>query len=178
MITVIITMLFGSLIESAGMSTQKVAILYIVSGSGGYLFKAACNGTLAVGGLPGCFGFLAALTSNIILNWSAIEQLGGCRFCLVVMNLLVMGLVIMVTYTPNITLGFERNSISAEGGAYIVGLFLSLILLPTARPEANNPGSIEKKMRMVGYAGVLIFFAVVIPVLFTQDPKFHWHFGE
>ena len=72
MITLIVTMLFGSLIESAGMSTQKVALLYIVSGSGGYLFKSACNGTLSVGGLPGCFGFLAALTSNIILNWTAI----------------------------------------------------------------------------------------------------------
>lgn len=127
-------MLFGSIIESAGMSTQKVATLYIVSGAGGYLFAATCNSTLSVGGLPGCFGFLAALTSNLILNWSAIHQLGGCRFCLVFCCVLVMGLVLMTTYSPAIAPGFDRNSMAAEGGAYIVGLFLSLLLLPTARP--------------------------------------------
>ena len=179
MITVIVLMLFGSLIESAGMSTQKVAILYLVSGSGGYLFKAACNETLAVGGLPGCFGFLAALTSNIILNWTAIEQLGGCRFCLVLINLLIMGLVIMVTYTPDITTGFERNSLSAEGGAYIVGLFLSLILLPAARKqEAEQAGAIEKKMRYIGWGGLVIFFAVVIPVFYAGAAKHHYRFGD
>jgi hypothetical protein len=89
-----------------------------------------------------------------------------------------MGLVLMVTYTPPITIGFERNDMAAEGGAYILGLFLSLVLLPAARPEATQPGSIEKKMRMVGWAGILIFFAIVTPILFTQDPKFHWRFGE
>jgi hypothetical protein len=174
MITSIVTMLFGSLIESAGMSTQKVATLYIVSGAGGYLFAATCNSKLAVGGLPGCFGFLAALTSNIILNWQAIHQVGGCRFCLVFMNILVMGLVIMVTYSPQIARGFDRNSMAAEGGAYIVGLFLSLILLPTARAEANNAGSVEKKIKLVGYAGLLIFFAIIIPILYTAEPKDHY----
>jgi hypothetical protein len=39
----------------------------------------------------------------------------------------------MVTYSPDIATGFERNSMSAEGGAYIFGLFLSLVLLPSAK---------------------------------------------
>jgi len=69
MICCICLMLFGSVIESSGMSTMKVGILYLVSSAGGYLFKCACTDTLAVGGLPGCFGFLSAFASNIILNW-------------------------------------------------------------------------------------------------------------
>lgn len=73
MIACICVMLFGSLIESAGMSTSKVGILYIGGGAAGYLFKAVCNDSLAVGGLPGCFAFLAAMTSNLILNWQSIE---------------------------------------------------------------------------------------------------------
>jgi hypothetical protein len=70
--------------------------------------------------------------------------------------------------------GFDRNSMAAEGGAYIVGLFLSLILLPTARAEANNAGSVEKKIKLVGYAGLLIFFAIIIPILYTAAPKDHY----
>merc|ERR1711977_116227 len=101
---------------------------------------------LAVGGLPGCFGFLAALLSNCILNWCALAPLDSYRYCLVLCNVFLMGLVLMTTYSPNLSVHFERNSISACGGAYIVGIFLSMILLPTTRPKAvvEAPGSYEK----------------------------------
>ena len=102
MVTIICIMLFGSVVENSGMSTFKTGILYIGSGAGGYLFKCACNDTLAVGGIAGVFGFLAALASNLILNWKAIHQLGGARYCFLVCNVVLMGLVLMVTYAPEI----------------------------------------------------------------------------
>ena len=78
----------------------------------------------------------------------------------------------MVTYTPSIGGYFERMSMAAEGGAYIIGLFLGLVLLPEAR-KGNDRG-LEKIMRYIGWAGIIIFLAVTVPVLYTQEVKHNW----
>lgn len=70
-IGVFLLLLIGSMIESSGMSTMRIASLYFVCTFGGYLFGATCNDYLAVGNLPGVFGLTSALFSNVIKNWNA-----------------------------------------------------------------------------------------------------------
>ena len=57
------------------MGTTRLALLYLVCTIGGYLFGATCSNDLSVGCFPGVFGLEAALFSNVIKNWKALEKL-------------------------------------------------------------------------------------------------------
>jgi len=162
-------LLIGSMIESSGMSTLRVASLYFVGTIGGYLFGATCDPHLSVGPLPGIFALTAALLSNVIKNWEALAQLGARRFCLVIFSLGIFTIALLLTMQKiDFGNGFISSDIYSNLGGFLIGLFLAMILINPARAPAiaNQPKSLEKIVTYVGIGGVFVFFATMIPCFF------------
>lgn len=154
------------MIESSGMSTARVASLYFVGSIGGYLFGATCTDGLSVGPLPGIFALTAALFSNVIKNWSAMESLEARRFCLLIFSLGIFTIALLLTM-QKVTIGnhFYSSDIYANLGGFLIGVFLAMIMIKPARDDrlANAPGSLEKIVTYIGWGGTFVFFAVMIP---------------
>ena len=170
-------LLIGSMIESSGMSTTRVASLYFVGTIGGYLFGATCQDGLSVGPLPGIFALTAALFSNVIKNWKAMESLESRRFCLLIFSLGIFTIALLLTMQKG-TIGyhFYSSDIYANLGGFLIGVFLSMILITPARDrEASLSRSYESVVSLVGLLGSLIFFFTTAAIFFfgpRKDPYY------
>ena len=170
-------LLIGSMIESSGMSTLRVASLYFVGTIGGYLFGATCDPHLSVGPLPGIFALTAALLSNVIKNWEALAQLGARRFCLVIFSLGIFTIALLLTMQKiDFGNGFISSDIYSNLGGFLIGLFLAMILITPARGrEASLSRSHESIVSVVGTVGSFIFFVTTWSILFfgpRKDPYY------
>lgn len=94
--------LIGFILEATGMSFAQMSAIYFGSSIGGTLFGAVCASQLCVGCDVGYFGFTSALVAAVIVNWKALEPLGMCRLCLLLM--MVGFFVLLVLFTMPSTL--------------------------------------------------------------------------
>lgn len=176
-IGIFLLLLIGSMIESAGMGTFRLASLFFVSTAGGYLFGATCDNGLSVGCLPGVFGLTAALFSNVIKNWKALEKLDSLRFFLIIFSMGVFALALMITinsYPIGVVHGipFKSSDVYSNLGGFIIGIFFAMVVIkPTRGREAELPKSFESIVTIVGWVGSAIFFLVMGLVFFFATTR-------
>lgn len=96
-VCVFLLLLIGSMVESAGMHTSRVAGLYFVCTIGGYLFGATCDSNMSVGALPGVFGLISALFGNVVKNWKALAKLDSMRWLLIIFSMGIYILALLIT---------------------------------------------------------------------------------
>lgn len=171
-IGIFLLLLIGSMIESAGMGTFRLASLFFISTAGGYLFGATCAPDLSVGVLPGVFGLTAALFSNVIKNWKALEKLDSLRFFLIIFAMGIFAVALMITIN-SVPIGivngavFKSSDVYSNLGGFIIGIFVAMVVIkPTRGREAELPKSFESIVTIVGLVGSAIFFLVMFLVFF------------
>ena len=169
--------LIGFILEATGMSFAQMAAIYFGSSVGGILFGAVCSSDLCVGCDVGYFGFTSALVAAVIVNWKALEPLGMCRLCLLLM--MVGFFVLLVLFTVPSTLrtvgrpGWEYYNQYGHIGSFLCGLFLGLMFIRRARAVGRvQEKSFEKICFMVGAGGVALFFGLMITIWFTVANPF------
>ena len=169
-------LIIGSMIESGGMGTPRLLGLYLVTTIGGYLFGATCTDNLSVGPFPGIFGIMAALFSNVIKNWKAMEKLDSMRFMYIIFALGIFAISLMITWNQY-TIGnhFDTSDIYSNLGGFIIGIFVAMIVIKPARAprEADAPKSCEKIVTWIGWGCSALFFIIMFPVFFfakTRQP--------
>jgi len=156
------------MVESAGMGTARIASLFFVTTIGGYLFGATCSEDLSVGVLPGVFGLTAALFSNVIKNWKALEKLDSLRFFLIIFSMGVFALALMITINSvKIGVHFTSSDVFSNLGGFIIGIFFAMVVIkPTRVREAALPKSFESIVTMVGWGGTGVFFLTMFLCFF------------
>lgn len=132
----------------------KQLSFYLICGFGGYLFGGCCDtdGFLFVGCQPAVCGFIGGMAANLIVNFHAMHQLGGMRFCFLALIFGVFILVLLYTMPAwdVLTNGFKPADPLAQLGGLLTGLFVGLAMMPRVRRVAAHPGSYEKKLSLVG----------------------------
>ncbi|KAJ3129894.1 hypothetical protein HK098_007648 [Nowakowskiella sp. JEL0407] len=110
----------------------RIAIIYLVSGSAGFLFGIKYSaGVSAVGASGSLFGLIGALLLDLIFNWSLIARPLWEFFKLILMILIVF----FVGTLPSID-NF------AHVGGFVVGICLSLVFLPKRHMRTFRWGKI------------------------------------
>lgn len=159
------------------MGNLRLGSLYIVGTIGGYLFASTCNDWLSVGCIPGVFALCSALFSNVIKNWKALAPLGGMRWMVITFAMLIFALALMITIqTLNIGNHFLSSDITANLGAFLVGIFYSMVVIrPARKREAEAPGSHETIVMYIGWGGVAVFFITMfLCFFFAAHPENHY----
>ncbi|KAJ8637584.1 hypothetical protein MRB53_011851 [Persea americana] len=101
----------------------RIGILYVVSGFGGSLISSISIGkSISVGASGALFGFLGAMLSELITNWSTYAN----KFAALSTLLFVIGINLAVGLLPHV-------DSSAHIGGFISGFLLGFILL--VRPQ-------------------------------------------
>ncbi|RWR77380.1 RHOMBOID-like protein 3 [Cinnamomum micranthum f. kanehirae] len=114
----------------------RIGILYVVSGFGGSLISSISIGkSISVGASGALFGFLGAMLSELITNWSNYAN----KFAALSTLLFVIGINLAVGLLPHV-------DSSAHIGGFISGFLLGFILL--VRPQY---GYINRKHVPPGY---------------------------
>ncbi|XXG55891.1 hypothetical protein AAC387_Pa03g3450 [Persea americana] len=114
----------------------RIGILYVVSGFGGSLISSISIGkSISVGASGALFGFLGAMLSELITNWSTYAN----KFAALSTLLFVIGINLAVGLLPHV-------DSSAHIGGFISGFLLGFILL--VRPQY---GYINRKHVPPGY---------------------------
>lgn len=106
----------------------------------------------------------SGLLASVIVNWKALSGAGMMRICLIFMSVMIFVMILLLS-SGQYDAGFEWEGISmaGEGGGYICGIFLGMILMPHAL-QTNPP--FVKKVRMLGVALAFIYTIILVPVFF------------
>lgn len=93
-------LIIGFITESSKIGFMKMAILFILTGFGGYLMGSVCSDNAAVSNSPSIFGYISAMIACVIVNWKALEQIGMMRLCIIfILVLLFIFLLLFSTTT-------------------------------------------------------------------------------
>ena len=152
-----------------------MACLYFSVGILANLFAACVEDELTVGQLPAIMGLVSAMLGMVIVNWKVLATAGMLRICLIFMLVFLFIIVLMVSASvPAISIGFKGVSMAAEGGGFMAGIGLGMMLMPYAlERESPYVGMIRK----IGAVMTLIYCAVLIPVFYCAvEPRkvFFW----
>ena len=167
-------LIVGFIVEGSKIGFVKMAIIFIVTGMGGYLMGSVCSDHAAVGLSPAVFGYVGAMIACVIVNWKALEPIGMMRVCLIfILVLLLMMLLLyqttMLTGNPN----FTSSDMYSNFGGFIVGVCLGMMLMrPTRLQGRLQATSYEKKIFKIGGLLLLIYFILFITLFYTvSEPR-------
>jgi rhomboid protease GluP len=131
-------------------SILEVTLLYIVSAVSGNILSDLTSHSpyqVAVGASTAIMGFIGALISYLIINWSSLAVLGSLRRGLT----FTIGFLVFssILYSMIIT----RSSVDVYGhiGGFIGGLFSSLLIFPPINPRQSLVIKIVGTILITGY---------------------------
>ena len=78
---------------------------------------------------------VSGLLASVIVNWKALRGAGVMRICLIAMSVVIFVCLLLVSvdqYSADWYGNWEITSLAGEGGGYMAGLCLGLVLLPHA----------------------------------------------
>ena len=128
-------MVIGFMVENAKIDPVRMAIFYILAGILGNLFSVSVVEELSVGCLPSVMALVSGLLASVIVNWKALRGAGMMRICLIAMSVIIFVCLLLLSverYSADGYGNWESISISGEGGGYMAGLCLGMVLLPHA----------------------------------------------
>lgn len=111
-----------------------MAILFILTGSGGYLMGSVCSDNAAVSLSPSIFGYVAAMIACVIVNWKALEPIGMMRLCIIFI-LVILFVFLLLFSTTSVTGNptFDSQDMYANFGGFLSGICLGMMLMRPTR---------------------------------------------
>lgn len=109
--------------------------------------------------------------SILILNWKALAPLESVRFFIIffIMALFVM---MMLYFLPDIKLlntnWYHVVDTASNGGGFMIGFALGLVMMPKVRRVADYVNSWEKTCMKIGALLTFIYFVILLPIFFTK----------
>ena len=118
--------------------------------------------------MPAVMGLVGALISQVIVNWNALKGAGCFRICLIFMIVILFVIILLLSSQGNAGIQWEGISMAGEGGGFMAGICLGLMLMPHA---LQRPSPYVKMIRKIGFLLTVIYCAVMFPVFFfAVDP--------
>ena len=163
-------MVIGFMVENKRMSPGKMALFYFGSGILANLFSACVQSELSVGCMPAVMALVAGLISMVIVNFKALAGAGYMRICLIFMVVVLFVIMLLLSVQADAVPGvFVGISLPAEGGGFMAGLGLGMMLMPYA-PQRDSP--YVKMIRKIGALYTFILVAILVPVFwFSVEPR-------
>ena len=163
-------MIIGFMCENKKMSMLRMALLYFGVGMMANLFAACVEEDLSVGQLPAIMGLVSAMLGMVVVNWKVLASAGMLRICLIFMLVFLFVIVLILSASPPaIYPYFKSVSMAAEGGGFMAGIGMGMMLMPYAL-ERESP--YVSMVRKIGAGLTLLYCAILIPVFFTAvEPK-------
>ena len=113
--------------------------------------------------MPAVMGLVGGLISLVIVNWNALKGAGCMRICLIFMIVILFVIVLLLSSQNDAGIQWEGISMAGEGGGFMAGICLGMMLMPHA---LQRPSPYVKMVRKIGFALTFIFCAVMFPVFF------------
>ena len=146
-----------------------MAILFILTGFGGYLMGSVCSSHAAVSLSPSIFGYIAAMVACVIVNWKALEPIGMMRVCLLFILIMIFIMLLLVS-SATITGSpyFDSSSMYSNFGGFMVGLCLGMMIMrPTRLQGRLQATSYEKLIFKIGGLMLLCYFGLFFTLFYT-----------
>lgn len=99
----------------------------------------------------------------IIVNWKVLHQIGMVRVCLIFMNVMIF-IVLLLLSASKEQAGWMSVSMAGEGGGYMAGFGLGMMLTPCA---VQRTSPFVKMIRKIGFLMTLVYCAILFPVFFA-----------
>ena len=162
-------LIIGFMVENPKMSPIRMGLFYFAAGILGNLFAICITDDCSVGPMAAIMGMVSGMVSGVIVNWKALQGAGMMRICLIFMMVFIFIILLLISSgSANVGYRWEAISLSGEGGGFMAGFGLGMMLMPYAlRRESPFVGMIRK----IGLALTFIYAAILIPVfIFSVDP--------
>ena len=125
----------GFMVENAKMDPARMAIFYFMTGILGNLFAVSVQEEVSVGCLTSVMALISGLFASVIVNWSALRGAGMMRICLMAMSVVIFVCLLLISVNTGYA-DYSGNwvdiSIASEGGGYMTGICLGMVLMPHA----------------------------------------------
>ena len=130
------------------------------------LFSALISSELSCGNFSAIMGLVSGLMALVIRNWTALKGAGPLRFILLFVTIFLFIIFLLMTAsTQNAGPQFSGIDLAGEGGGFMAGLWLGMMLMPAVRRGAERPGSFENLIAKVG-AAISFIYILLITLLF------------
>ena len=128
-------MIVGFIVENPLMSPMRMAAFFILSGICANLFSVCVQDEVSVGCLPAVMALISGLLASVIVNWKALAGAGMLRICLIFMTIFLFVILLLLSADNYVANSFYGISLAGEGGGFMSGLCLGLMMMPFARPN-------------------------------------------
>lgn len=158
------------MVENPKMSPIRMAAFYMLAGILGNLFAVCIVDDCSVGPMAAILGMVSGMISGVVLNWKALQGAGMMRICLIFMMIFLFVILLMLS-AGDTFVGFrwEAVSMASEGGGFMAGFGLGMMLMPFAlERESPYVGCIRK----IGALITFVYAVILIPVFFfSVEPE-------
>lgn len=155
-------MVIGFMVENPKMSPAKMALFYFGSGILGNLFSVCVQNELSVGPMTSIMALVSGLLGSVIVNWKVLHGAGMLRVCLIFMTVMIF-VVLMLLSIPRKSFGWVSVSLAGEGGGYMAGIGMGMMLMPHA---LQRPSPYVTMIRKIGLLITFIYCVILFPVFF------------
>ena len=165
-------MFIGFMIESSRMNIGTIAVFYFVAGGIASIFSCLVSSNLSCGNFSAIMALLSGLLALVIRNFHALGSAGPLRICLIFFIVIIFVIfLIMTASSESPGQSFSGVDLAGEGGGFMSGLWLGMMIMPAVRRGAERPGSCEKLVQKIG-AGIFFFYTILLICLFiwVADP--------
>ena len=158
-------MIIGFMVENHKMSPTRLAIFYLGAGVLGNLFSVCVESEVSVGPMTAIMALISGLLASVIVNWGALKGAGMMRICLIFMMVFLFVILLLISALGNAGIAWLSISMAGEGGGFMAGLFLGMMLMPHA---LQRPSPWVKTIRKVGLGLTFIYCVILIPVFWAS----------
>ena len=161
------------MIESSKMGITRMAAFYMLCGGIASLFSALISSNLSCGNFSSIMAMVSGLLALVIRNWTALKGAGPLRIILLFVIIFLFIIFLLLTAsTQDAGPEFMGIDFAGEGGGFMAGLWLGMVLMPAVRRGADRPGSFENLIMKIGGAISFIYVLLItLLFIFIADPK-------
>ena len=154
----------GFVVESKRMSAIRMAVFYFTTGILGNLFAVCINFSCSVGNMACIMALISGMLAGVIVNFKVLAGAGHLRICLIFMTIGLFVMMLMLSANKDAPgIQWEAISMAGEGGGFIAGLCLGLVMMPFAL-ERESP--YVKCVRKIGMALTFCLTVILVCVFF------------
>ena len=168
-ISSMLLMFVGFMIESSRMGIWRICLFYFACGGVSSIFSCLINSELSCGNFSAIMALVSGLLALVIRNWKPLNgagQGGMLRVCLIFIIVMIFIVVLMLTASAaSPGRDFNGTDLGGEGGGFMAGLWLGMVMMPAVRHSANDRGSYERFVQKIG-GGISIFYFLLLIILF------------
>jgi len=147
------------------MSPIRMAVFFFLAGILGNLFAVCVQDEVSCGPMASIMALISGLLASVIVNWKALAGAGMMRICLIFLMVFLFVILLLLSATDNAGINFVSISMAGEGGGFMIGLPLGMMLMPHA---LQRPSPYVKMIRKIGMGLTFLYCVILIPVFWAS----------